>query len=61
MAQLAEEHLPQAMRYRVAMQIVPTSGLRSVSLWDAPDPEALREWCAVHRPCACLLRSALAY
>lgn len=25
-------------------QIVPTSGLRSVSLWDAPSLEALREW-----------------
>lgn len=27
------------------LQIVPTSGLRSVSLWDAPTLEALREWC----------------
>jgi hypothetical protein len=25
-------------------QIVPTSGLTSISLWDAPDLEALREW-----------------
>jgi hypothetical protein len=28
-------------------QIVPTSGLTSISLWDAPDLEALREWCVL--------------
>ncbi len=37
----------------LSLQIVPTSGLRSVSVWEAPDAESLREWCAA----ACLKRN----
>lgn len=33
--------IPEELRLRL---VIPTSGLQSISLWDAPDVESLKEW-----------------